>query len=176
MVDANAVTDPIEPVVADDSPVVDSDEKLIQEFEAESEVTYYDTQDQENFTVDLLTAGASGQELYRQIHSDSFINENAEFTMDTISKARAFGLDDAEIAKHQQSLLKQMETQRNKIFDDAGYSKNRGFISEVISWAKSNFTVEEMNIFTTQTNENPTKSLNALDAYYLRIHNGEEER
>ena len=153
-----------------------SDEAMVAEYESNNEITYYDQQDQENFKTNLLTQGSTGHDLYRQIESDNFINDDGSLTPDTIAAAKANGMSDEDINKHQDSILKNIEVKRNQIFDDAGYAKNRGYISEVISWAKSNFTVEEMNIFTTQTNENPTKSLNALDAYYLRIHNGEEER
>ncbi len=165
---ASATTDPIEPVVTDvTEPVVPSDEDMVETYlEDGGEITYDESQ-QENFKVDLLTAGESGQALFRQIESDNFLNKDGSLTVETIAKAKAHGMTDSEIQGHQDSLLKQIDTQRNEMFAATGFQV--GYVKTVVDWAINSFTKSELAIFEADTIKNSKGSLLALEKYYQRV-------
>ena len=167
-----------ETAVVDDSPVVDSEigtpaesssseESMVAEYEAENEITYYDQQDQENVETDLLTSGESGQALFRQIESDNFLNRDGSLTTETIAKAKAHGMSDEDINKHQDTILKQIDTQRNEMFAATGMST--GYVQTVVDWAVSTFNKSELAVFEADTVRDSKGSLLALEKYYQRV-------
>jgi len=166
---ANEVTDPIEPVIDEsiDGIVNESDGAMVAEYEAENEITYYDQQDQDNFKANLLTGDANAHALFNHIESTDFLNSDGSFSDRTIELAKANNMTDAEIAKHQDSVYKQMEDVRTKAFEATGFSA--GYMTTVMDWCRSTFTKTEMDIFMKDCQTDLTGSLQSAERYYIDI-------
>lgn len=178
MIDVNEVVDDgsanavIEPVI-DDSPVVDSDESMVQDYLEENEITYYENQDQENFKTNLLTGDANAHMLFNHIESPEFLNSDGSFSDRTIELAKANNMSDEEIHKHQNTIYKQMEDVRHKLIVDSGFSVGYGEV--VLGWMISNFSDSEVKTFMADTAKDAVGSLKSLERYYIDITvNGKE--
>ncbi len=157
------VTDVTEPVVPSDADMVDT------YLEDGGEITYDESQ-QENFKVDLLTAGESGQALFRQIESTEFINADGSFSEATIAAAKKHNMTDQEIQGHQNAIYKQLETQRNKMFDDAKLP--RGYGAVVMDWMMTNFSKAELAVFEADCEKDLTGSIQSVERYYQHVTSG----
>ena len=162
------IIEPLEPLDTE------TNATALNELTSDAEPTIYDVQDQENFARELLTQNESGKNLYRQIHSKSFLDESGSFSAETISAAKANGMSDQEIQNHQASIHQQLLAQRDELF--ASTDMPIGYMTTVVQWAMSSFTNAEKTILMNGLNgENPTGELKALEKYYQKTFNGESK-
>ena len=118
------------------------------------------------FTQELLYQGDSGMNLHLQIKSENFVNpETLEFTPETIAKAQEHGMTPQEIQHHQESIYAQANSELDRVFDEAKLP--RGYGREVLHWMNVNFDAREKAIFNRESAQDPVKSMQTLERYYL---------
>ena len=140
----------------------------------EIEPVIHDSDSQEIFTRELLTQGESGHNLLRQINSENFLDDTGTFTAETVKRSLEHGLSTAEIEAHQQAINQQVMVARDKMFTDANITPAFGKV--ILEFAQSHFDSREREILKRETLENPAKSMQTLEKYYMDFYSGKEKR
>ena len=166
VVDETAITEPVATEIGVANSEHPSEESMIQEYESNNEITY-DVDSQEVFKTNLLTGDANAHLLFNQIESTDFLNSDGSFSDRTIELAKANNMSDEEIHKHQDTIYKQIETQRNEAFKATGMSA--GYMNVVMDWVANNFTKSELAIFENDCKKDMTNSLKSVEKYYIDI-------